>query len=90
MSRMQERECPFYIADTRDLLKCEAGILVFADDKERRDVVYQRCALDWQRCTLAQQLMRTYDRIGPKELAELRKKHRIRILNAAAVKLRTK
>ena len=57
-------QCPFFKREDRLKLNCGGGILKFPDARARNDYIKNYCAhhLNWSKCTIAQNLMRAYDR----------------------------
>ena len=63
--------CPFFSKDLRRSVTCEAGRLIFGDTEHIQSYTHAYCANDnWERCTLAQQLLRHYDRIEAQQQAQ--------------------
>lgn len=54
-------KCPFYSRDYRDHLNCE-GAQLRLEKKSLDEYTRQYCADAWRACTVAQELMRSYER----------------------------
>lgn len=57
--------CPFYSWEEKHKVHCEGGVMNFLDAEAMREYISQYCAQNpgWKKCTVAQNLQNTYERV---------------------------
>jgi hypothetical protein len=54
--------CPHYIKETKGSVYCEAGRIRPKDNGMRKELIYDRCAGDWESCQMRLALEHYYER----------------------------
>lgn len=57
-----EALCPYFVDDTMHFITCEAGKILTKDKGMHRELGYDYCALNYEKCTLKIALDHYYDR----------------------------
>lgn len=54
--------CPYFIKEEKGEVHCEAGRIKAKDKEMRKELVYGRCAGNWQQCQFGVALANYYER----------------------------
>ena len=57
-----EAVCPYFVDDTMQFITCEAGMILTKDKGMHRELGYDYCALNYEKCTLKIALDHYYER----------------------------